>query len=119
VAAGLAPIACCAPVSAQKLTDDEAEATAAIFRALGDPARVRVLNVLATSDAPVCVCNLTEPLGLSQPTVSHHLKKLVDAGLLEREQRGRWAYFSLDDDAAKRLASLIQLKGGSTDDDVE
>ena len=69
------------------------------------------MNVLATSGAPVCVCELIEPLGLSQPTVSHHLKKLVDAGLLEREQRGKWAYFSLKRDAVEKLASVADLKG--------
>src|SRR5918995_3981043 len=86
------PISCCAPLSAPVLTDEEADATAKLFRALSDPARIRLVNILATSDEPVCACNLNGPLGLAQPTVSHHLKKLTDAGLLEREQRGRWAY---------------------------
>ena len=104
-----APIACCAPLATPMLSDEEAEATAALFRALGDPARVRILNALATTDGPVCVCELVDPLGLSQPTVSHHLKKLTDAGLLEREQRGRWAYYSLDPEAASTLAALIDL----------
>jgi ArsR family transcriptional regulator len=102
-------IACCASLSAPVISDEEAEATADLFRALADPARVRVLNILATSEEPVCVCNLIEPLGLSQPTVSHHLKKLVDAGLLDREQRGKWAYFSLKRDAAERLAAVTDL----------
>jgi ArsR family transcriptional regulator len=105
----LSPVACCAPLTAPTLTDEEAEATAELFRALADPARVRVLNLLATSDDPVCVCNLIEPLGLSQPTVSHHLKKLVDAGLLDREQRGKWAYFSIRPDAVERLAGVADL----------
>ena len=105
------PIACCAPLGASSLSDDEAGATAALFRALGDPGRVRIVNVLATSRSPVCVCDLTEPLGLSQPTVSHHLKKLVDAGLLAREQRGKWAYFSLKRDAVDKLAAVADLKG--------
>jgi ArsR family transcriptional regulator len=105
----LSPVACCAPLGASLLSDEEAEATADLFRAIADPARVRVLNVLATSEKPVCVCNLIEPLGLSQPTVSHHLKKLVDAGLLEREQRGKWAYFSIRPDAAERLAGVADL----------
>ena len=87
-----APVACCAPLAAPALSDEEAEATAALFRALGDPARVRILNLLATADEPVCVCELRRCRSrLSQPTVSHHLKKLTDAGLLEREQRGKWA----------------------------
>jgi ArsR family transcriptional regulator len=70
---------------------------------------VRILNLLARSEEPVCVCELIPPLGLSQPTVSHHLKKLVDAGLLEREQRGRWAYFSLKPEATERLVGLADL----------
>src|SRR5690348_17538984 len=89
------PVLCCAPLAAPVLSDAEARATAEVFKALADPARVRIVNVLATSGEPVCVCNLIEPLGLTQPTVSHHRKKLTDAGLLDREQRGRWAYFSL------------------------
>jgi ArsR family transcriptional regulator len=104
------PIACCAPLASPVLSDDEAEATATIFRALADPARVRILNVLANSDQPVCVCNLTEPLGLSQPTVSHHMKKLTDAGLLDREQRGKWAYFTLKPEATERLSSVADLR---------
>jgi ArsR family transcriptional regulator len=104
-------IACCRPLDAPSLSADEAEATAQLFKALGDPARVRILNVLATTDEPVCVCELTPALGLSQPTVSHHLKKLTEAGLLAREQRGVWAYYSIDPDAAERLGTLADLKG--------
>ena len=104
------PIACCVPLATPLLSDEDAEATAALFRALADPARVRIVNALATSDDPVCVCELIEPLGLSQGTVSHHLKKLTDAGLLEREQAGRWAYYSLSPDAASTLAALVDLK---------
>jgi ArsR family transcriptional regulator len=104
-------IACCAPLGAPVLEEDEAAATADLFRALGDPARVRIVNLVATSDEPVCACELYEPLGLSQPTVSHHLKKLTDAGLLEREQRGKWAYFSLKRDAVEKLAAVADLKG--------
>jgi ArsR family transcriptional regulator, arsenate/arsenite/antimonite-responsive transcriptional repressor len=103
---------CCAQLSADVLSDAEAEATADVFKALGDPARVRILNLLATSDGePVCVCHLTGPLGLSQPTVSHHMKRLLDAGIVEREQRGKWAYFSLDPDAVEKLAAIADLKG--------
>jgi ArsR family transcriptional regulator, arsenate/arsenite/antimonite-responsive transcriptional repressor len=74
--------ACCAPLGSESLSDAEAEATARVFKALADPHRVRIVNMLATSPDPVCVCEFTESLGLSQPTVSHHLKKLVAAGLL-------------------------------------
>jgi ArsR family transcriptional regulator len=110
-AASVEAVACCGPLGAPALTDDEAVATAAVFKALGDPARVRIVNVLATSGEPVCVCNLIEPLGLSQPTVSHHLKRLVDVGLLEREQRGKWAYFSLKRGAVEKLAAVVDMKG--------
>jgi ArsR family transcriptional regulator len=85
----------CAALAAEALSDEEAAATAELFKALADPARVRIVNLLASAGEPVCACNLNEPVGLSQPTVSHHLKKLVEVGLLEREQRGKWAYFSL------------------------
>lgn len=103
-------IACCSPLDASALTDQEAEAAAQLFKALADPARVRLLNLLATSDEPVCVCELIPAVGLAQPTVSHHLKKLTDAGLLEREQRGKWAYYTLDREALGRLAALVQLE---------
>jgi ArsR family transcriptional regulator len=69
------------------------------------------VNVLATSEDAVCICNLIEPLGLSQPTVSHHMKRLLDAGLVERDQRGKWAYFSLRPEAAETLAAVADLKG--------
>jgi ArsR family transcriptional regulator len=103
-------VVCCAPLAAPELSDDEVDATARLFRVLGDPARIRILNALATNGEPVCVCHLIEPLGLTQPTVSHHLKTLTDAGLLEREQHGKWAYFSLREEAAERLASLLDFK---------
>jgi len=102
---------CCVPLAAPTVSDQEAAATAELFRALGDASRVKIVNVLATSEDPVCVCHLTEPLGLTQPTVSHHLKKLLDAGLVEREQRGKWAYYSLSSDAAQTLARVVDLKG--------
>ena len=105
--------ACCAPLGAPSLSDDQAEATARLFKALADPHRVRIVNLLATSPEPVCVCEFTGPLGLSQPTVSHHLKKLVDAGLLDREQRGTWAYYSLNRAALTRLAAAVDLRGGT------
>jgi len=104
------PIACCAPLAAPTLSDEEAEGTAALFRALGDPARVRIVNMLATAGGEVCGCDLTDGLGLAQPTVSHHLKKLHDAGLLEREQRGKWAYYSLKRTAVAKLAAVADLK---------
>lgn len=104
-------VVCCAPLAAPALSDEEAEATAELFSALADPSRVRIVNVLATAEGPVCACNLNGPVGLSQPTVSHHLKKLVDVGLVEREQRGKWAYFSLKRDAVAKLAAIADLEG--------
>ena len=96
---------------APSLSDDQALATARLFKALADPNRVKIVNLLVTSPEPVCVCEFTGPLGLSQPTVSHHLKKLVAAGLLEREQRGTWAYYSLRPDALGGLAAALDLQG--------
>jgi ArsR family transcriptional regulator len=101
---------CCAPLSGPALDEHEAQATAALFKALGDPARVRLLNLLATSDGPICACHFEAPLGLSQPTISHHLKKLVKAGLVEREQRGIWAYYSIDPAGAARLREVANLE---------
>ncbi len=111
MSATLEPVVCCAALAAPVLSDEEASATAELFKALADPARVRIVNLLATAGEPVCACNLNEPVGLAQPTVSHHLKKLVDVGLLEREQRGKWAYFSLKRDAVEKLAAVADLKG--------
>ena len=105
------PILCCVPLAAPALDEQEALATAELFKALGDPARVRIVNALARSSEPVCTCDFEPVLGLSQPTVSHHLKKLTEVGLVEREQRGKWAYFSLKRDAVEKLAAVADLKG--------
>jgi ArsR family transcriptional regulator len=104
-------VACCEPLSTPALTEEAAVETAELFKALADPSRVRIVNVLATSGEPLCICNLVEPLGLSQPTVSHHMKKLADVGIVEREQRGRWAYFTLRPQAVDALASVTDLRG--------
>jgi len=102
---------CCQPLDDDGLTTEDAETTAALFKALADPTRIRLVNLLARSAEPVCVCQLTPAVGVSQPTVSHHLKKLVRAGLLERQQRGVWAYYSLDREGLERAASVLELKG--------
>ena len=112
MAVDVRPIACCAPLAAPLLSVEEAGATAELFKALSDPARVRIVNLLAATDEPVCVCELIEPLGLAQATVSHHLKKLTDAGLLDREERGKWAYFSINSEAMARVALLADLTQG-------
>jgi ArsR family transcriptional regulator, arsenate/arsenite/antimonite-responsive transcriptional repressor len=103
-------ITCCAPLATASLSDDEARATATLFRALGDPTRVKIVNLLSQSDEPVCVCELVPALSVSQPTVSHHLKTLAAAGLLEREERGKWAFYSLSGEAVERLAALVEFK---------
>jgi ArsR family transcriptional regulator len=109
----LAVAACCRPLDDSALTDEDAARTAAVFKALADPARVRIVNLLARSSEPVCVCELTPSLRLAQPTVSHHLKKLLEAGLLQREQRGVWAYYSLDREALSRAAGILELEGAT------
>lgn len=86
--------ACCVPGAEPAVDDATAQDLAKVFKALGDPTRVKLLSLIAASaDGEMCVCDLTEPVGLSQPTVSHHMKLLVEAGLATREQRGRWAYY--------------------------
>jgi ArsR family transcriptional regulator, arsenate/arsenite/antimonite-responsive transcriptional repressor len=107
----LTPVVCCQPLAAPSLSEGELASTAALFKALSDPARVKIVNLLAQTPAAVCACEFEPVLGLSQPTVSHHLKKLTEAGLLEREQRGKWAYFSLKRDAIDKLAAVADLKG--------
>ena len=108
----LAPAVCCAPLSAPALSDEQATATAELFKALGDPARVRLVNLLAANGGEAaCMCDLIAPVGLAQPTVSHHMRKLVEAGLVDREQRGKWAYFSLKREAVETLAAVADLKG--------
>lgn len=88
--------ACCTPVTGGVLSVDEATDLAGMFKALGDPTRVRLLSLIAASSTgEACICDLTDPVGLSQPTVSHHMKQLVEAGLVTREQRGKWAYYAI------------------------
>jgi ArsR family transcriptional regulator len=104
------PAECCAPLAAAGMSGEDAATTAQVFKALADPNRVRIVNLLANAGGPVCVCDLTPQLGLSQPTVSFHLKKLATAGLLRREQRGVWAYYSIDRSALDRLATVFRLE---------
>ena len=100
--------ACCPQVLAAPLDEAQAAQLANALRVLADPARLRLLSLIgANPSGEACVCDLTEPLGLSQPTVSHHLKVLRDAGLLEREQRGRWAYYRLLPEPIELLRSAL------------
>ena len=100
--------ACCAPLTREAITADNAEKLARSLKALADPARLRLISMVAAhEDQEACVCDLTEPLGLSQPTVSHHLKVLVDAGILSRDKRGTWAYYRLVPGALDSLGQLL------------
>jgi ArsR family transcriptional regulator len=102
--------ACCAPLGAAPLSAADASLLAHRLKALADPARLRLLSlVVASADEGCCVCDLTAPVALSQPTVSHHLKVLHDAGLVTREQRGVWAYYRADRAAIADLAGALAL----------
>ncbi len=96
---------CCPPSAGAVLGAKEARQAALVFKALADPNRVRLLSLVKAGER--CVCDLTEPLSLGQPTVSHHLKVLVDAGLVHREKRGTWAYYSVVPGALERVAGLV------------
>ena len=99
---------CCAPPVREALAAEGAEKLAKTLKAIADPARLRLISMVAAhDDAEACVCDLTEPLGLSQPTVSHHLKVLVDAGILSRDKRGTWAYYRLVPGALDSLARAV------------
>jgi ArsR family transcriptional regulator, arsenate/arsenite/antimonite-responsive transcriptional repressor len=99
---------CCSPVVGQVMSPAEAETAAAALRALADPTRLRLISLVsAHQDGEACVCDLTEPVGLSQPTVSHHLRILVEAGILTREQRGKWAYYRLVPETLDALATWL------------
>jgi ArsR family transcriptional regulator len=110
IESNLPVVECCSPLRAATMTPADADATAAVFKALSDPHRVRIVNLLANNRDAVCVCDITAEIGLSQPTTSFHLKKLTDAGLLQREQRGVWAFYSLDRSALRRLATVTSAK---------
>ena len=101
-------VSCCTPLAGSTLSDGEAGELERLFKLVADRSRLRILNMLMQADGePVCVCEFTEMLNVSQPTVSHHLKQLTDAGLLVRERRGSFVYFSLRPGALDQIASLI------------
>lgn len=103
--------ACCSPFTGGLLDEDGAQQLARVFKALGDPTRVRLVSLIAAAEgAEACICDLTEPVGLSQPTVSHHMKLLADAGLVTREQRGKWAYYRLEPEAFEGLRRVLSLR---------
>jgi ArsR family transcriptional regulator, arsenate/arsenite/antimonite-responsive transcriptional repressor len=100
--------ASCPPLLQGPLAEDEAQRLSRALKAIADPARLRLLSLIqAQPEGEACVCHLTEPLGLSQPTVSHHLKVLLHAGLLEREQRGSWAYYRVTPEPLAALRDVL------------
>lgn len=101
---------CCAPVLRARLRRDDAEILAGAFKAIADPGRLRLLSFIASQPgAEACVCHLVEPLGLAQPTVSHHLKVLTDAGLLTRERRATWMFYKLVPARVEALRQALAL----------
>ena len=100
-------VQCCAPLGTPNLEASEATATAGLFKALADPHRVKILNLLANAGEPVCVCEITPRLDLGQPTVSFHLKKLREAGLVTRYKEGTWSFYEIDGEALQRLGRVF------------
>ena len=104
------PRGCCPSVLQSRVRRDDAEALATSFKAVADPGRLRLLSFIAAQpDAEACVCHLVEPLGLSQPTVSHHLRVLTEAGLLSRERRGTWMFYRLVPERVESLRQALAL----------
>ena len=100
--------ACCVPLLREPLTPDQAADLARTLKALADPTRLRLVSMVAAHEGgEACVCDLTGPLGLTQPTVSHHLKILVEAGIFTRDKRGVWAYYALVPSALDALSSVL------------
>jgi ArsR family transcriptional regulator, arsenate/arsenite/antimonite-responsive transcriptional repressor len=101
--------ACCAPLAAAPLSEAEAASLAGQLKAVADPARLRLLSfLLGAPDGEACICDLTGPVGLSQPTVSHHMKVLTEARLVHREKRGRWAYYRAVPEALEALSLILR-----------
>jgi ArsR family transcriptional regulator, arsenate/arsenite/antimonite-responsive transcriptional repressor len=100
---------CCTPLLREPLTATQAAGLAQILKALADPTRLRLVSMVAWHEGgEACVCELTDPLGLAQPTISHHLKILVDAGILTRDKRGKWAYYALVPGALDAVSAVLR-----------
>lgn len=103
-------VQCCAPITREPLSAEAAQQLATVLKAIAEPTRLRLLSLVAAHpDGEACICDLTDPVDLSQPTVSHHMKVLVEAGLLTREQRGKWAFYRLVPGAFDALAQLLAM----------
>jgi ArsR family transcriptional regulator len=101
-------VACCTPLLREALSAGQAADLAHILKALADPTRLRLVSMVAAHDGgEACVCELTDPLGLTQPTISHHLKILVDAGIFTRDKRGKWAYYAIVPATLDAIASVL------------
>ncbi|MFJ4029274.1 metalloregulator ArsR/SmtB family transcription factor [Paenarthrobacter sp. NPDC089989] len=101
-------VACCSPLAREPLSEGEAEGVAPLLKALADPVRLRLMSLVASHEGgEACVCDLNDAFELSQPTISHHLKVLHEAGLLDREKRGVWVYYKARTEALQNLAALI------------
>jgi ArsR family transcriptional regulator len=100
--------ACCSPLTAEPLTTEQAEQIAPLLKALADPVRLRLLSLVASHEGgEACVCQLNDAFELSQPTISHHMKVLHEAGLVDRDKRGVWVYYKVRPQALASLAALI------------
>jgi ArsR family transcriptional regulator, arsenate/arsenite/antimonite-responsive transcriptional repressor len=101
-------VACCSPVTREPMSSEAAERIAPLVKAIADPVRLRLLSLVAShADGEACVCDLNDAFDLSQPTISHHLKLLHEAGLLDREKRGVWVYYRVNAGALGDLAALL------------
>jgi ArsR family transcriptional regulator len=108
-------VSCCGSTTGDPLTDEQANELAAAFKVLADPVRLRLVSLIATSPSgEVCACDLPESVDRSQPTVSHHLSLLVNAGVVEREQRGKWAWFRLRSERLAELATVLTAPTATT-----
>ncbi len=105
------PEVCCAPGAAPTLDESAAVELAGLLKAVADPVRLRLLNIISQS-GEACACDLPGLLDRSQPTISHHLKVLVEAGLVDREQRGKWAWFSVRDQRLRQLGDALSPDAG-------
>jgi ArsR family transcriptional regulator len=101
-------LACCSPLAREPISADAAAELAGLLKAIADPTRLRLLSLIqAHEDGEACVCDLTDPVGLTQPTVSHHLRVLLEAGLVTKTKRGTWAYYRAVPERLSALAAII------------
>ncbi|MGC4891971.1 ArsR/SmtB family transcription factor [Micromonospora sp. DT227] len=107
-------VACCAPIAARPLGPDQAAVIAPLFKALGDPIRLRLMSMIA-SVPEICVCDLTPAFDLSGPTISHHLKVLREAGLVDADRRGTWVWYRVRPEALRQLGALLEITAAAGD----